>query len=187
VAARHPRREARAPCGDISPRRSMKWRNARDLSKSPLTPAAIEKRTFVPRPQGRNEGASSSGVRQPGAMVDSIAQWAPTSIATRRPDRPCTIWRCYMPEIIRIGTLELRFLLSKHDTNGSLDLFEMTVPPYGRMPVPHYHRDWEETVYGLTGVITLRANRTPHDIRPSQLLSPPGGVVYGFGNRSGAM
>jgi hypothetical protein len=24
----------------------MKWRNARDVSKSPLTPAAIEKRTF---------------------------------------------------------------------------------------------------------------------------------------------
>jgi hypothetical protein len=35
-----------APCGDISPRRSMKWRNARDVSKSPLTPAAIEKQTF---------------------------------------------------------------------------------------------------------------------------------------------
>jgi hypothetical protein len=41
-----------------------------------------------------------------------------------------------MPEIIRIGTMELRFLLSKHDTNGSLDLFEMTVPPSGPMPVP---------------------------------------------------
>ena len=34
---------------------------------------------------------------------------------------------------------------SKHDTNGSLDLFEMTAPPSGRMPVPHYHRDWDET------------------------------------------
>ena len=36
-----------------------------------------------------------------------------------------------MPEIIRIGTMELRFLLSTHDTNGSLDLFEMEVPPSG--------------------------------------------------------
>jgi quercetin dioxygenase-like cupin family protein len=92
-----------------------------------------------------------------------------------------------MPEIIRIGTLELRFLLSKHDTNGSLDLFEMTVPPSGRMPVPHYHRDWEETVYGLTGVITFTANGTPHDIGPGESLFIPRGVVHGFDNRSGAM
>ena len=78
--------------------------------------------------------------------------------------------RCYVPEIIRIGSLELRFLRSKHDTNGSLDLFEMTVPPSGRVPVPHYHRDWDETVYGLTGVLTFTAKGTPHDIGPGASL-----------------
>ena len=34
-----------------------------------------------------------------------------------------------MPELIRIGGLELHFLRDKHDTQGSLDMFEMTVPP----------------------------------------------------------
>jgi quercetin dioxygenase-like cupin family protein len=92
-----------------------------------------------------------------------------------------------MSEIIRIGALELRFLHSKHDTNGSLDLFEMTVPPAGQMPVPHYHRNWDETVYGLTGVVTFTANGTPHDIGPGETLFIPRGVVHGFDNRSGAV
>ena len=34
-----------------------------------------------------------------------------------------------MPEDIRVGFLELRFLRSKHDTAGGLDMFEMTCPP----------------------------------------------------------
>ena len=31
-----------------------------------------------------------------------------------------------MPEVIRVAGLELRFLRSKEDTNGSLDMFEMS-------------------------------------------------------------
>jgi quercetin dioxygenase-like cupin family protein len=92
-----------------------------------------------------------------------------------------------MPEIIRIGTMELRFLRSKHDTNGGLDLFEMTVPPSGQMPVPHYHRDWDETVYGLTGVVTFTVTGTPHDVGRGEFLFIQRGVVHGFDNRSGAM
>ena len=85
-----------------------------------------------------------------------------------------------MPEIIRVGALELRFLHSRHDTNGSLDMFEMTVPPSGQMPVAHYHRNWDETVYGLAGLITFTANGTPHDIGPGASLFIQRGVVHGF-------
>ncbi len=53
-----------------------------------------------------------------------------------------------MPETITISGLELRFLQSKDDTDGSLDMFEMKVLPNARMPVPHYHESWDETVYG---------------------------------------
>ena len=91
-----------------------------------------------------------------------------------------------MPELIRIGPLELRFLQSKHDTHGSLDLFEMTVPPEGRMPVPHRHRDWDETVYGLAGVVTFTVDGTAHDVGPGGCLFIPRGIVHGFDNRSGA-
>ena len=59
-----------------------------------------------------------------------------------------------MPEVIHVGGLELRFLHNKEDTGGSLDMFEMTVQPNARMPVPHYHETWDETIYGLSGVTT---------------------------------
>jgi hypothetical protein len=54
-----------------------------------------------------------------------------------------------MNEIIQFGSLELRFLQSGQDTDAGLDLFEMLLRPGGRMPVPHYHESWDETVYGL--------------------------------------
>lgn len=51
-----------------------------------------------------------------------------------------------MVETIRIGGVTLRFLQSKEDTGGSVDVFEMTVQPNGRVPLPHYHESWDETV-----------------------------------------
>jgi quercetin dioxygenase-like cupin family protein len=91
-----------------------------------------------------------------------------------------------MTETIRVGGLELRFLRTRHDTNGSLDLFEMTVPPEGRMPVAHHHRDWDETIYGLRGTITFTVAGDQHDIGPGETLFIPRGVVHGFANHSGA-
>lgn len=91
-----------------------------------------------------------------------------------------------MAEVIRIGRLELRFLRNKHETGGSLDMFEMLVPPEGRMPVAHYHRDWDETVYGLTGTVTFMVGGEAHDINPGDALFIPRGSVHGFDNRSGA-
>ena len=91
-----------------------------------------------------------------------------------------------MAEIIRIGGLELRFLQDRHATNGSLDLFEMTVPHQGHMPVAHYHRDWEETVYGLSGTITFIVAGERRPIGPGETLFIPRGVVHGFENISGA-
>lgn len=91
-----------------------------------------------------------------------------------------------MPETIGIGALELRFLRDKHDTNGSLDLFEMTVRSGGRMPVPHYHRNWDETVYGLTGTFTFTIEGTPYAVTSGTTLFIPRGEVHGFDNTSGA-
>jgi len=60
-----------------------------------------------------------------------------------------------MAELIKVGAMQLRFLRTKYDTSGALDMFEVVIPPNSRMPVPHHHRDWEETIYGLEGVIAL--------------------------------
>ena len=92
-----------------------------------------------------------------------------------------------MAELVRIGPLELRFLHSKHDTAGSLDMFEMTVPPGARMPVAHYHRDWDEAVYGLSGTVTFTVDGAVREVGPGGSLFIPRGVVHGFENRSGAV
>jgi quercetin dioxygenase-like cupin family protein len=87
-----------------------------------------------------------------------------------------------MLEVIRMGGLELRFLRSKEDTGGSLDMFEMTVQPNTRMPVPHYHEAWDETIYGLAGLTTWRIDGQDVGIGPGQTVFIKRGVVHGFHN-----
>ena len=89
-----------------------------------------------------------------------------------------------MVEIIHVGALELRFLHSKDDTDGSLDMFEMACPPDSRMPVAHYHRDWDETVLGLSGIVTFTVAGDAIDIGPGESLFIKRGTVHGFDNRS---
>ena len=90
-----------------------------------------------------------------------------------------------MAETIRISGLELRFLQSKEETAGSLDLFEMVLPPNARMPVPHHHESWDETVYGLAGVSTWRVDGRDVEVTPGQTVFIRRGVVHGFANPSG--
>jgi quercetin dioxygenase-like cupin family protein len=91
-----------------------------------------------------------------------------------------------MAETIQVGAMQLRFLRTKHDTNGALDMFEVVVPPNSRMPVPHYHRDWEETVYGLEGTVSFTVAGERLEVGPGDDLFIPRGVVHGFINETQA-
>ena len=87
-----------------------------------------------------------------------------------------------MAETIRFNGLELRFLHNKDDTEGSVDVFEMVVQPNARMPVPHHHDRWDETVYGLTGVTTWRVDGQDIQVGPGQSVFIKRGIVHGFRN-----
>ncbi len=87
-----------------------------------------------------------------------------------------------IPEVIRIGGLELRFLLSGGDTDGSLGLFEMTVQPNARMPIAHHHESWDETIYGLAGATTWRLGGCNVTLSPGESLFIKRGIVHGFRN-----
>src|SRR5215212_4797710 len=89
-----------------------------------------------------------------------------------------------MPEIIRIAGLELRFLQSKDDTAGSIDLFEMTVQPNARVPLPHHHESWDETVYGLAGETVWRLDGRDMTLRPGETVFIKRGIVHGFRNET---
>jgi len=89
-----------------------------------------------------------------------------------------------MSETIDFGSLKLKFLQSKDETAGSLDMFEMTLQPNARMPVPHYHESWDETVYGLRGTTTWRIDGKDVDVLPGETVFIKRGVVHGFTNRT---
>ena len=91
-----------------------------------------------------------------------------------------------MHETIRMGGIELRFLEDRGGTGGGLDLFEMTLQPNARMPVPHYHDHWDEAVYGLGGVSTWRIGEGAVELQPGQSIFIRRGIVHGFDNRSDA-
>lgn len=86
-------------------------------------------------------------------------------------------------DMIRIGQIEVRFLQAKEQTGGALDLFEFTVPAAAKVPVPHYHRDYDETIYGLSGVLTWTLDGERREVGPGETLFIPRGAVHHFANR----
>lgn len=92
-----------------------------------------------------------------------------------------------MPETINFGAFQLRFLQDRHGTAGGLDLFEMTLQPEGRMPLPHHHEGWEETIYGLAGTVCFTVEGQEHAVGAGDSLFIRRGQVHGFSNRSGAV
>ena len=85
-------------------------------------------------------------------------------------------------EVIRIGQTTVTFLLEGKDTNEQLAMFEFTVPVGAKVPIAHSHEHYDETVYGIEGVITFTVNGSPHDIGPGDSLFIPRGAVHGFNN-----
>jgi quercetin dioxygenase-like cupin family protein len=85
-------------------------------------------------------------------------------------------------EIITMGGLQLEFLHSKDTTGESLDIFKMTVQPNARMPIPHYHDRWDETIYGLEGTISFDIGGKDVAIGPGRSLFIKRGVVHAFNN-----
>src|SRR5258705_3850425 len=86
-------------------------------------------------------------------------------------------------EIIRVGQLGIRFLLEAADTNGALAMFEFTVPAGAKVPLPHSHDErYDETIYGVEGVLTFTVEGKAVDIGPGESCFVPRGAVHGFNN-----
>src|SRR5512135_624405 len=86
-------------------------------------------------------------------------------------------------ETIHLGSLSVRFLLTAEKSNGSIAAFELTVPGSQRLPAPaHSHDHYEETIYGIDGVMTWTVDGQQIDIGPGQALCIPRGAVHRFDN-----
>ena len=73
-------------------------------------------------------------------------------------------------ETIHVGQIGIKFLLEAADTNGSVAMFEFTVPVGAKMPQPHSHKHYDETIYGVEGVITFTVEGKTVDIGPGGIL-----------------
>jgi quercetin dioxygenase-like cupin family protein len=86
-------------------------------------------------------------------------------------------------ETLHIGPLGIRFLVTGDDAGGSVALFELTVPAAQRLGAPaHSHDHYEETIYGIEGVLTWTVDGKRIDVGPGEALCIPRGVVHRFDN-----
>lgn len=85
-------------------------------------------------------------------------------------------------EEIRIGQMTIRFLLEGEASGGSVAVFEFDVPAAARVPIAHSHDDYEETIYGLEGVLTWTLDGEQIEVGPGEVLCIPRGVVHRFDN-----
>jgi quercetin dioxygenase-like cupin family protein len=85
-------------------------------------------------------------------------------------------------DTITVGALGVRFLVDAVDSNGAASVFECYVPVRSRMPAPHSHDGFEETIYGLKGVTTWTIDGETVEIGPGDAVCVTRGQVHGFEN-----
>jgi len=86
-------------------------------------------------------------------------------------------------ESIVLGPLVVRFLITGADASGSVALFELTVPASQRLAAPaHSHDYYEETIYGVEGVLTWTVDGKRVDVAAGQALCIPRGAIHRFDN-----
>ena len=85
-------------------------------------------------------------------------------------------------ETITVGALGVRFLVDSADSNGTAAVFECYVPANSRMPAPHSHDAFEETIYGLEGVTTWTIDGDTVEIGSGDAVCVRRGQVHGFEN-----
>ena len=88
-------------------------------------------------------------------------------------------------EEIRVGPLAIRFLVEGEESGGSVAVFEFDVPSGAKVAAGHSHDGYEETIYGLEGVLTWTIEGVPVDVRPGEALCIPRGAVHQFDNTHG--
>ena len=85
-------------------------------------------------------------------------------------------------EEVKVGAMTIRFVIEGEQSAGSIAAFEFDVPAGAMLPSPHSHDSYDETIYGLEGVVTWTIEDTPTDVGPGETLFIPRGAVHHFDN-----
>ncbi len=85
-------------------------------------------------------------------------------------------------EEIKVGEMAIRFLVDGEQSAGAVAVFEFDVPAGAKVAAAHSHDGYEETIYGLEGVLTWTIEGTSTDVGPGETLFIPRGAVHHFEN-----
>lgn len=86
---------------------------------------------------------------------------------------------------IKIGGLEIRYLVDGVISGTATGMFELTVGPGARVPPAHSHSANEEIVYVLEGKLRYSVGEETRDLSPGDRMHTPRGVVHAFSNPHG--
>ena len=86
-------------------------------------------------------------------------------------------------EVIRLGPLTVRFLITGDNSGDTIAAFELMVPAAQYLAAPaHSHDQFEETIYGIEGVLTWTVDGKQIGVGPGQALCIPRGAIHRFDN-----
>jgi len=86
-------------------------------------------------------------------------------------------------EEIRVAGMTIRFLVEGEQSGGTVAIFQFDVPAGGRVAAAHSHDGFEETIYGVEGVLTWTVGGTEVAVGAGEALLIPRGAVHQFDNR----
>ena len=84
--------------------------------------------------------------------------------------------------VVKVGQLEIRYLIDGTVAGTGIGVFELTVPAGARVPPAHSHRDNEEVVYVLEGRLRYSVDGEMRDLGPGERMYTPRGSVHAFSN-----
>ena len=87
--------------------------------------------------------------------------------------------------VVKIGGLEIRYLIDGTVTGAGSGMFELTVAPGAKVPPAHSHRHNEEILYVLEGVLRYTVDAETRDLQPGERMYTAKGSVHAFSNPHG--
>jgi quercetin dioxygenase-like cupin family protein len=85
-------------------------------------------------------------------------------------------------EEIRLGGNFLRLPIDGPSSGAPVTMFEMSVEPGARVPLPHHHEGFDEMGYGLSGLLRMTVSGKTFDLGARDSMFIPRGAVHGFEN-----
>jgi quercetin dioxygenase-like cupin family protein len=84
---------------------------------------------------------------------------------------------------IQLGAIRVDILVEAEDSGGRVTVFECLVPAGAKVPAPHSHDGFEDTVYVLEGTCTWIVDGDVLEAGPGDSVCIRRGQVHGFDNR----